>query len=417
MSTSVDGAGPAATAPSAGLGARLYRGETSFDFVGRVRTWAVVSVALLLVSLGAVVLRGLELGIEFTGGAQFSVTAPTVGDSSVPAVRDAVTGIGIAGVGEPIVTIVGGDRLQVRTGAVTTDEAAQVRDVVAAEVGVGPNDVTSQVVGPSWGGEITRKAGLGLMAFLAFIAVYLSIAFEWRMAVSALVALVHDIVATVGVYALVGFDVTPATVIGLLTILGYSLYDTVVVFDKVRENTRGIHGQSRQTYAEAANLAVNQTVVRSVITTVVALLPIGAILFVGAGLLGAGTLKDFALVLFVGVAVGTYSSIFVATPLLAWLHGREAQVQALERRVAARRSGRTAPAGSTARTGARTSTGRPDAGDELADGAAIEDDSSAGTAGGPDERPRPARTVRPVGGRAQPQRRTRQQRRSGPGNR
>ncbi len=393
------------------LGARLYRGEQSFEFVGRFRTWVLVSAAVIVVSVGALVLRGLNLGIEFSGGAEFIASGPSVGQDAIPGVRDAVTGSGVPGVGEPIVTVVGGDRMQVRTGAVTPAEAAQVRDAIAADLDVDKTEVAVQVVGPSWGGEITRKALYGLGAFLLFIVVYLSIAFEWRMAVSALVALLHDIVATIGIYALVGFDVTPATVIGLLTILGYSLYDTVVVFDKVRENTRGVLGQSQRTYAEAANLAVNQTVVRSVITTVVALLPIGAILFVGAGLLGAGTLKDFALVLFVGVAVGTYSSIFVATPLLAWLHGRDPQVQALERRVAARRSSRTPvtgrPKGGGTATGTVVSAAEPTA--EAAD-------TLDGTAE-PTEEPRPQRVVRPTGGRAQPQRQSRSQRKSGPGRR
>jgi preprotein translocase subunit SecF len=191
-------------------------------------------------------------------------------------------------------------------------------------------------VGPSWGADVTRKALFSLAVFLALVIAYLSFAFEWKMAIAAMVALLHDLLITIGVYAIVGFQVTPATVIGLLTILGYSLYDTVVVFDKVKENTAGIAGGSRMTYGGAANLAVNQTLVRSINTSLIALLPVAGLLFVGAGLLGTGTLKDLALALFVGIAAGTYSSIFIATPLAAQLKEREPQMQALAKRVAAR---------------------------------------------------------------------------------
>ncbi len=210
-----------------------------------------------------------------------------------------------------------------------------------------------QLVGPTWGGEITKKALTALVVFLALLSIFLAIYFDWRMAIAALVALVHDVVITIGVYSLLQFEVTPSTVIGVLTILGYSLYDTVVVFDKVKENTRGILGQSRQTYSQAANLAVNQTLVRSINTSIVALLPVAAILFVGAGVLGAGTLKDLSLALFVGMAAGTYSSIFIATPFLAQLEERNPQMKALAGRVQARGAGpRGAAATATAAAGA-----------------------------------------------------------------
>ena len=194
------------------------------------------------------------------------------------------------------------------------------------------------MIGPSWGAQITRQALIGLGFFIVAVGFFLVLIYEWKMAAAALVALVHDIVATIGIYALIGFDVTPATVIGFLTILGYSLYDTVVIFDKVRENTKGITAQNQYTYAEAANLGLNQTLMRSINTVIIALLPIGSILFVGAGLLGAGTLKDLSLALFVGVAIGTYSSIFIATPLLVDLKNREPTLAALARRVEARRA-------------------------------------------------------------------------------
>ena len=192
------------------------------------------------------------------------------------------------------------------------------------------------MIGPSWGAEITKKALYGLFAFLIVVVLFLTLAFEPKMAIAAIIALIHDVFLTVGIYALVGFEVTPATVIGFLTILGYSLYDTVVVFDKVRENTRTIAGGSRMTYSQAANLAVNQTLVRSINTSVIALLPVASILFVGAGLLGAGTLKDLSLALFIGLATGTYSSIFIATPILASLREREPAMKALAKRVGQR---------------------------------------------------------------------------------
>jgi preprotein translocase subunit SecF len=227
--------------------------------------------------------------------------------------------------------------------------------------------------------------------FLLAVIVFLSIAYEWKMAIAALVALFHDVVFTVGIYALVGFDVTPATVIGFLTILGYSLYDTVVIFDKVRENTKGITAQNQLTYAEAANLGVNQTLMRSINTSIIALLPIGSILFVGAGLLGAGTLKDLALALFIGVAVGTYSSVFIATPLLVDLKNREPAIAGLTRRVEARRAGAKAPRGDT--------TAEP-----------------AAVGGAPAPRPSPQRgSAVESGDRRQPQRQTRSQRRGNGG--
>ena len=196
-----------------------------------------------------------------------------------------------------------------------------------------------QLVGPSWGSEITKRALQGLIVFLILVAIFLSAYFEWRLAIAALVALIHDLVITIGIYALTGFEVTPATVIGVLTILGFSLYDTVVVFDKVRENTRGITSGNKATYSEAANLALNQTLVRSINTSVVALLPVTAILVIGVGFLGAGTLKDLALALFIGTAAGTYSSIFIATPVACQLQERRPEMKALATRVAARRSG------------------------------------------------------------------------------
>jgi preprotein translocase subunit SecF len=211
-----------------------------------------------------------------------------------------------------------------------------VESSLSSKFNVTVDSIDSQIIGPSWGEEITRKALYGLFGFLIVVMLYLAMAFESKMALAAIISVLHDVFITVGIYALVGFEVTPATVIGFLTILGYSLYDTVVVFDKVRENTKGIAASGRSTYSQAANLAVNQTLVRSFNTSLIALLPVGSILFVGAGLLGAGTLKDLSLALFIGLATGTYSSIFIATPILAVLREREPAMQALAKRVGSR---------------------------------------------------------------------------------
>ena len=321
------------------LGNRLYTGEASLPIVTHSKRWYAISAVLMLVAIGAVLLRGgLQLGVEFTGGAELTAQVAQTSDSTVPDVRDAVIATGIDEAAEPRVVVVGDDNVRVQTGSLTPEETTTVRDAVAAELDVSRDEITAQVIGPSWGAQITRQALIGLSLFVLAIAVFLSVIYEWKMALAALVALLHDVVFTVGIYALVGFDVTPATVIGFLTILGYSLYDTVVIFDKVRENTKGITAQNQVTYAEAANLGLNQTLMRSMNTAIIGLLPIGSILFVGAGLLGAGTLKDLALGLFVGVAVGTYSSIFIATPLLVDLKNREPTIAGLTRRVEARRA-------------------------------------------------------------------------------
>jgi preprotein translocase subunit SecF len=314
-----------------GLGARLHSGETSVDYIGKRRRWYAISGLLIIASIAALALQGLHLGIEFKGGSSYTVTK--VG-ASIAQAESALVSAGITG--EKIIQQVGSDKIRVQTGSLSTQESNAVQDSLASAFGVSVDSIDTQIIGPSWGKEITRKALYGLVGFLIVVILYLAMAFEPKMAISAIIAVVHDVFITVGIYALVGFDVTPATVIGFLTILGYSLYDTVVVFDRVRENTRSITSTSKMTYSQAANLAINQTVVRSINTTIVALLPVGSILFVGAGLLGAGTLKDLSLALFIGLATGAYSSIFIATPLLAAMREREPAMQALAKRVNAR---------------------------------------------------------------------------------
>jgi preprotein translocase subunit SecF len=313
------------------VGNRLYTGETSVDFVGKRKLWYVVSLIIIAISALGLFGRGLNLGIEFEGGAKFNVP-------STISVEDARNIVKAAGVPTSVIIAVGNERLEIQTPPLEQTEIESFTSKIAVDFKVDPALITTQSVGPSWGADITRQALIGLGVFLLLVILFLTIYFELRMAAAAIVALLHDLVITIGIYAITGFEVTPATVIGILTILGYSLYDTVVVFDKVKENSRGIIAQSRLNYRESANLALNQTLIRSINTSIVALLPVAAILIVGVGILQAGTLKDLALALFVGIAAGTYSSIFIATPFLVQLKERQPEIQALSRRVHARRS-------------------------------------------------------------------------------
>lgn len=333
------------------FGDRLYRGEKSFNFIENRRRWYGLSAFLIITSSLALGVQGLHLGIEFNGGSEFIVNKAGV---SVPDARAAMSKANVPG--EPIIQTIGSDKVRIQTGVLTSVESSRVADVLSSTFSVAKNEIDTRLVGPSWGEEITRKALTALAVFLLVIIIFLSIAFEPKMAVAAIIALFHDVWITVGIYSLIGFEVTPATVIGFLTILGYSLYDTVVVFDKVRENTRGIAGGSRLTYSAAANLAVNQTLVRSINTSVVALLPVGSILFIGTGVLGAGPLKDLSLALFIGLIVGTYSSIFVATPFLAAMREREPAMKALSKRVNAR-TGKSDVGAAAVATATSTATG------------------------------------------------------------
>ena len=334
------------------VGSRLYRGEVSYDFVGRKRRWYAISGAILLISVVALFARGLDFSVDFKGGAVFQFSAPAATQTQV---QNTVSGEGINGaVVQQLTGKLGNKSWQVQTDTLTSQQTFKVENALTSQLGA--KNMSTSFVGASWGGQITTKAVQALIAFLIVIVLYLSIAFEWKMAVAAFVALIHDLVIATGVYALTGFQVSPATVIGLLTILGYSLYDTVVVFDKVRENTAGLIGGARTTYSDAANLALNQTLVRSINTSLIALLPVAAILFVGGGLLGAGELKDLSLVLLVGMLSGTYSSIFIATPVLADLKEREPQYKALAKRVSVRAAGGRAAKRTAAKAGSRSGT-------------------------------------------------------------
>ncbi|MFE6337790.1 protein translocase subunit SecF [Streptomyces sp. NPDC057806] len=314
------------------LGARLHRGEVGYDFVGNRKLWYGLSILITITAIVGLAVRGLNMGIEFQGGAVFTTPKTSVSVAQAQEYAEEASGH------DAIVQKLGDGKLRIQVAGIETKEADRVSAELAKDLKVDENDVTGELVGPSWGEQIANKAWQGLGIFLVLVVIYLAIAFEWRMAVAAFVALIHDITITVGIYALVGFEVTPGTVIGLLTILGYSLYDTVVVFDSLKEQTKDITKQTRWTYSDIANRSINSTLVRSVNTTVVALLPVAGLLFIGGGFLGAGMLNDISLSLFVGLAAGAYSSIFIATPLVADLKELEPQMKALRKRVLAKRA-------------------------------------------------------------------------------
>jgi preprotein translocase subunit SecF len=320
------------------LGNALYEGDVSVDFVGRRLLWYAISGVIVAIAASGLLFKGVNMGIEFEGGVEYRVAMP-VGEATqhnVEVIREAVADTGIDDASAPIVTTSGEDNIRVQTEPLTNDQSIEVSEAIQKAAGVTDDDVSQDAIGATWGEQVADRALIGLAVFTILVVLFIWAYFrEWKMSVSALVALAHDVVITVGVYALSGFEVTPATVTGVLTILGFSLYDTVVVFDKVRENTKNL-ARSRTTYGAAANLAVNQTLVRSINTSVVALLPVAAILYAGVVTLGSGALKDLALALFVGMAAGVYSSIFIATPLLVQLKEREAGVRAGDARARTR---------------------------------------------------------------------------------
>ena len=318
--------------------ARLYRGETSFDFVGKARRWFIVSGAVLVICLGSLAIRNFNLSLDFTGGS--AITAPNPAGAGVGEIRSA---LGSAGEAARIQIIDDGAAVRVQTEAIDPDaERLLVTALVeAAGTEIDLTDVES--VGPTFGRQIARRALQALGVFLGAVVIFISIRFEWKMALGAIAALVHDLLLTSGIYSLLGFEVTPATVVAVLTILGYSLYDTVVVYDKIRENVT--EDQDRRTYSDLVNRSMNQVLMRSINTSLTSLLPVGSLLFIGSILLGAGTLREFALALFVGIAAGTYSSIFIAAPLLALWKERETEWSRRRHRVERKASGRTPSGG------------------------------------------------------------------------
>ncbi|MEU8262793.1 protein translocase subunit SecF [Micromonospora sp. NPDC048999] len=323
-----------------GLASRLYRGEADLNIVGRRKMWFAAAGLLVLVAVLSFTFRGFSLGIEFAGGNSFQVPA-SVGtlDQAEAKVNAALAakGGGITVVTAQKVGSTSGEYYEMRTAQLSADEANAVKTEMAQEFGINADQISGNQVSEAWGSQVTERALLGLLIFIAVVAIYLILRFEWRMAAAAIASLLTNLALTAGIYSLVGFEVTPSTIIGFLTILGFALYDVVVVFDKVQENTRGITANNNQTYGEAANLALNQSLMRSLNTSVVALLPVGGLLFIGAGLLGAGTLKDLGLVLFVGMAVAFLTSILLATPALVLLKNQDPRISAHNKRVLTRR--------------------------------------------------------------------------------
>ncbi len=331
---------------------RLYHGETSFDFVGRAWLWFAISGAVILIGIISLVTQGLNYGIDFKGGTAWEVIAPGV---SVAEARDSLQSVGL---GSAKIQIQGADIIRVQADSRSPEEQVAVTNKLAELANVDPGQVSLNDVGPSWGKDVTKKARTALIVFFILITAYISIQFEWKMAMAAIAAVVHDILITIGVYSVSRFEVTPGTVVAFLTILGYSLYDTIVVFDKVRENARGVAASGRMTYSDTVNLSMNQVLMRSLNTSLVAILPILSILIIGAGVMGATVLKDFGLALLVGLLTGAYSSIFIASPLLAMLKEREPRYVNVRQRLAAK-GGSTAltPAAAAALAGAGGSGG------------------------------------------------------------
>lgn len=366
-----------------GLATRLYRGEAGLNIVGRRKLWFSVAAALVLVAIASFVFRGFSLGIEFSGGNAFQIPASA---GTIDQVEDAV-GEALAELDDEDAAIgtaqqVGGatGHYEVRTTELSPEHSNQVMAALAERFGINAEEISISRVSAAWGSQVTERALLGLVIFVALVLAYLVVRFEWRMAVAAVSSLLLDLILTAGVYSIVGFEVTPSTIIGFLTILGFALYDVVVVFDKVQENTRSITASGTQTYAEAANLAINQTIMRSINTSVVSLLPVGGLLFIGAGILGAGTLKDLGLVLFVGMAMAFFSSIFLATPVLVTMKEYEPRIRNHTQRVLARRAAVERGEGTAKGGKAKTSKPQPteDAG-EVSEAEVVAATSTAGS--------------------------------------
>ncbi len=393
-----------ADGPRHGFFVRLYTGTGAFEVIGRRKLWYTISGVIVGVCLASIILRGFTFGIDFEGGTKVSMPAAGATTERVEEVFSQALGKDA----ESVVVVGNGPSatVQIRSEALNNDETTKLRDALfdafqpkGLDGQPSKQAISDSAVSETWGGQITNKALLALVVFLVLAAIYITVRYERYMAISAMATLVFDLVVTAGVYSLVGFEVTPATVIGLLTILGFSLYDTVIVFDKVEENTHGFQHTTRRTFAEQANLAINQTFMRSINTSLISVLPIASLMVVAVWLLGVGTLKDLALVQLVGVIVGTYSSIFFATPLLVTLRERTDLVRTHTRRVLNRRK----PSAEKSRAAAETAedeTGEPDAEKEIVAAAtgrhAVADKPAPGAR---PVRPTTSKTGRPAGKR------------------
>jgi preprotein translocase subunit SecF len=328
------------------FGNDLYTGARSIDFVGRRKIWYTIAAVMVVISiLIPVVKGGFNFSIEFRGGSQFQVTGVSSTDTSKA--QAAVTSVVPNAVSH--VSVVGNDAVRVQTDQLSETQTREVSDALAKAYGVDPSEVSATFIGPSWGADVTQQSIQGLVVFLLLAFIAMALYFRtWKMSAAAIISLFHDLIITAGVYALVGFEVSPATMIGFLTILGYSLYDTVVVFDKIRENTKEELELTRRTFPEAVNLAVNQTLVRSINTAVVAVLPVASILFIGAFALGAATLRDISLALLIGIIVGTYSTIFLAAPMYSQFRENEPAIRKHDQKVRSIRPKATVKPGAVA---------------------------------------------------------------------
>ena len=337
------------------FGNELYSGQRSYNFVGKARLWFIIAAAMMAISILIPVAKGgFNLGIDFRGGSEFTISG--VEETDVAAGEEAVSEI--VGGAEARVTNIAPGTMRVQTETLSEDQTLQVKEALGEAYGVTDDEVTSTFIGPVWGEGVSRQALIGLVVFVALASVLMALYFRtWKMSVAAITGMVTVMVVTAGVYSLSGFEVTPSAIIGFLTVLSYSLYDTVVVFDKVRENTADLENKTKRTFAEEVNLAVNQTLVRSINTSVVAVLPVASILFIGAYLLGAGTLKDLSLALFIGIILGTVATVFVAAPMYAWLRRNEPAIVKQAKKVAQRRKleAREAEPAAAAPAGAQSS--------------------------------------------------------------
>lgn len=376
----------------------IFHERTHYDFVGHKKKWFTLSAILILIGLAAFIFRGLNFGIDFEGGTSWQVQAQGK-EVTTAGAREVVEGIGLEG---PGVQILGGDTIRVEAEESTPEQQLEVRNALAEYAGAAPADVSINDVGPTWGEDISEKAIRALIFFFLAIAGYLWLRFEYKMAIAALSAVVHDIFITVAAYAVTGWDVTPATVIAFLTILGFSLYDTVVVFDKVDENVAGMGARGAETYSDVVNRSMNSVLMRSLNTSIVAVLPVLSLLVVGVYVLEADTIKDFALALFVGLITGAYSSVFIATPFLAILKEREHRYAAIRHKLEGRGGGGAAPVYAGATAGSRAVASRAP---EAPAGETGEATTPAGTSSRVP--PRPVPTRRPGGATPRPRQKRR----------
>lgn len=381
---------------------RLYTGTGAFEVIGRRRMWYAISGLIVAIALASIVIRGFTFGIDFAGGTKVSFPR---GETSVTQVEEVFRTV--VGNAPGSVVVVGNGTaatVQIRSETLTNEQTAKLRDALfEAFQPVGPDGqaskqaISDSAVSETWGGQITQKAAIALVVFLVLAGLYITVRYEWHMTLAALIAMFFDVAVTAGVYSLVGFEVTPATVIGLLTILGFSIYDTVIVFDKVEENTHGFEHTTRRTYAEEANLAINQTFMRSINTSLISVLPVVALMVVAVWLLGVGTLKDLALVQLIGIIIGTYSSIFFATPLLVSMRERTELVRNHTLRVMRRRNPASGTKAGAAASESDDDDVADDTGEKIVAAATAPAAGNTPAPGAKPVRPTARRTQRPTG--------------------